>query len=413
MSDVRTCRPDELGLFLRTCTAAFGGAIDDDEVARLSPVFDTERLFLACEDDDVVGTAGTLAFRLSVPGGEVDCGGVTMVGVLPGHRRRGHLQRLMERVLEDGHERGEALSVVWSTGGDLYGRFGYGLGAFVARIDAARERVELASEPTAGAQVRLVELDEALDALPAIYEDVRSTTSGLASRSEAWWRSWRLAGPPGTSPAAPPMFRALLEVDGRPEAYALYRVHGSWEGGVSTARLDVLEAMAATPRGMTEIWRFLLSLDLVGQVRALHLPVDHPLTLLVREPSHLRLMLTDGLWVRPVDAGAALAARSFAGEGEAVLELADERCPWNQGRRRIRASPAGATLEPTRAPADVRLSVAELGSVYLGGMTFERLLRAGRIEEVRAGAVKRLDALFRVTTAPWCARSSDVSEAPA
>ena len=61
VSDVRTCRPDELGLFLRTCTAAFGGAIDDDEVARLSPVFDTERLFLACEDDDVVGTAGTLA----------------------------------------------------------------------------------------------------------------------------------------------------------------------------------------------------------------------------------------------------------------------------------------------------------------------------------------------------------------
>ena len=176
VSDVRTCRPDELGLFLRTCTAAFGGAIDDDEVARLSPVFDTERLFLACEDDNVVGTAGTLAFRLSVPGGEVDCGGVTMVGVLPGHRRRGHLQRLMERVLEDGHERGEALSVLWSTGGDLYGRFGYGLGAFVARIDAARERVELASEPTAGAQVRLVELDEAMDALPAIYEDVRSTT---------------------------------------------------------------------------------------------------------------------------------------------------------------------------------------------------------------------------------------------
>ena len=114
--------------------------------------------------------------------------------------------------------------------------------------------------------------------MPAIYEDVRAKTPGLASRSEAWWRSWRLAGPPGTSPAAPPMFRALLEVDGRPEAYALYRVHGSWEGGVSTARLDVLEAMATTPRGMTEIWRFLLSLDLVGQVRALHLPVDHPLT---------------------------------------------------------------------------------------------------------------------------------------
>jgi predicted acetyltransferase len=172
---------------------------------------------------------------------------------------------------------------------------------------------------------------------------------------------------------------------------------------VSTARLDVLEAMATTPAGTAEIWRFLLSLDLVDRVRALHLPVDHPLTLLVREPSRLRLTLTDGLWVRPVDAGAALAARSFAGEGEAVLELIDERFPWNQGRRRITASPAGATLEPTRAPADLRLSVAELGSVYLGGMSFERLFRAGRIDELRPGAVSRLDSLFRVVNAPWCA----------
>jgi predicted acetyltransferase len=383
--------------------AAFGGAIGDDEVARLAPAFDTERLLLALEDGRVVGTTGTVGFGLSVPGGEIPSGGITMVGVLPGHRRRGHLTRMMEHALADGHARGEALSMLWSSEGDIYAPFGYGLGVLAARIDAPRDRTVLRREPAAGAQVRLVDLDEAMDTFPTIYDAVRATTCGLPSRTEGWWRAWRLSGPPGTPASAPPMFRAQLEIDGRVEAYALYRVHGSWEGGVSTARLDVLEAMATTPAGTAEIWRFLLSLDLVDRVRALHLPMDHPLTLLVREPSRLRLTLTDGLWVRPVDAGAALAARSFAGEGEAVLELIDERFPWNQGRRRITASPAGATLEPTRAPADLRLSVAELGSVYLGGMSFERLFRAGRIDELRPGAVSRLDSLFRVVNAPWCA----------
>jgi predicted acetyltransferase len=401
--DVRSCEPGEIGLFLRTCFAAFGGTIDDASVARLAPVFDPERLFLALEDGEVVGTAATLGFRLSVPGGEVGCGGVTMVGTLPDHRRRGHFSRLVERVLEDGRERGEALSVLWSSEGDLYGRFGYGLASLAARIDAGRDRAVLLGAPFEGARVRLVELEEAVAAFPPLYDAVRATTPGLPSRSEAWWRCWRLAGSPGTPPHAPPMFRALLEAEGRPEAYALYRIYGSWDTGVSAARLEVLEAMAATPRATREIWRFLLSLDLVERVRALHLPVDHPLTLLVREPSRLRLTLTDGLWVRPLDAAAALGARSFPSEGEAVLELRDERCPWNQGRWLLTATPAGGALEATGRPAEVSLSIRELGSAYLGGMSFERLARAGRVEELRPGSLERLDGLFRGGPAPWCA----------
>jgi predicted acetyltransferase len=400
---VRPCEPGELGLFLRTCLAAFGGTMDDDEVARLAPAFDPARLLLALEEGEVVGAAGTVLFDLSVPGGQLPCGGVTMVGVLPGHRRRGHLSRMMERALEDARAQGEALSVLWSSEGDVYSRFGYGLGVLAGRIDVPRDRATLRAEPVAGARARLVGVDEAMEAYPAIYDAVRAATPGMASRTQGWWRAWRLGGPPGTPPGAPPMFRALLEVDGRPEAYALYRVHGAWEGGVSTARLDVLEAMATTPVGTAEIWRFLLSLDLVGRVRALHLPADHPLLLSVREPARLRFTLTDGLWVRLVDAAAALEARSYAGGDEVVLELEDERCPWNHGRRLLTASPAGAALDVTERQADVRLSIAELGAAYLGGITFEQLARAGRIDEVTPGAVDRLDALFRTGAAPWCA----------
>jgi predicted acetyltransferase len=400
---VRACEPGELGLFLRTCLAAFGGTMDDDEVARLAPAFDPARLLLALEDGEVVGAAGTVLFDLGVPGGRLPCGGVTMVGVLPGHRRRGHLSRMMERALEDARAQGEALSVLWSSEGDVYSRFGYGLGVLAGRIDVPRDRATLRAEPVAAARARLVDVDDATAVFPAIYDAVRSTTPGMASRTEGWWRAWRLGGPPGTPAGAPPMFRVLLEVDGRPEAYALYRVTGAWEGGVSRARLDVLEAMATTPVGTAELWRFLFSLDLVERVRALHLPADHPLVLLVREPARLRFTLTDGLWVRLVDAAAALAGRSYAGADEVVLDVEDGRCPWNHGRRLLAASPTGATLEPTDRPADVGLSITELGSAYLGGITFERLARAGRIEEVTPGAVDRLDALFRTGTAPWCA----------
>jgi hypothetical protein len=43
-----------------------------------------------------------------------------------------------------------------------------------------------------------------------------------------------------------------------------------------------------------------------------------------------------------------------------------------------------------------------LGAAYLGAFTFEQLVRAGRIEELRRGAAARADAIFGRTRAPWC-----------
>ena len=169
-----------------------------------------------------------------------------MVGVLPGHRRKGIFRRLMERVLEDARTREEPLSVLWSTEGDLYGRFGYGLGC--CRGPDRPRTGSRGNAPRAGGRLQRPprRRRRGRGSLPVVYDAVRAGTPGMASRSEDWWRSWRLAGPPG-APASPPIFRALLEVDGRVEGYALYRVHGSWTLGSSTATLEILEAMGSTP----------------------------------------------------------------------------------------------------------------------------------------------------------------------
>jgi predicted acetyltransferase len=128
------------------------------------------------------------------------------------------------------------------------------------------------------------------------------------------------------------------------------------------------------------------------------LPIDHPLVLLMAEPRRLRLSLRDGLWVRLVDVGAALAARSYSTADSVVIEVADEFCPWNQGRWRVKAS----AVERTNAPADLSGDVTALGSVYLGGFTWAQLARALRVTELRPGAVARADALFRHDVGPWC-----------
>jgi predicted acetyltransferase len=107
--------------------------------------------------------------------------------------------------------------------------------------------------------------------------------------------------------------------------------------------------------------------------------------------------VVEALWARLVDVGAALAARAL-GEGSLVLDVRDEFCPWNQARWAIR----DGAVDRTTAEADIVLGAAELGSVYLGGFTFDQLLRAGRLEEQKAGGAARADELFRTERQPWC-----------
>jgi predicted acetyltransferase len=160
--------------------------------------------------------------------------------------------------------------------------------------------------------------------------------------------------------------------------------------------LEVLEALAVSPEGLAAIWRYLLGVDWVAQIDAYWLPLDHPLFLWMREARRMRFTVMEALWVRLVDVGAALAARGLR-DGEVVLDLRDEFCPWNQARWRV----ANGSADRTTAPAELALDAPALASVYLGGFAFEQLRWAGRLEELKPGAVERADELFRTARQPW------------
>jgi predicted acetyltransferase len=115
------------------------------------------------------------------------------------------------------------------------------------------------------------------------------------------------------------------------------------------------------------------------------------------DPRSLHLRVSEGLWLRLVDVEAALAARSYAGDGEVVLDVRDDFCAWNAGRYRV-----GGEAGRTEEEADLELDVADLASVYLGAFTFNRLAAAERVREFKAGALERADALFRTPRPPYC-----------
>jgi predicted acetyltransferase len=287
---------------------------------------------------------------------------------------------------------------LWASEETIYGRFGYGLAAFAGEISLRREYNAFAEPLTAEGSVRIVEHDEALRVFPRVWDAVRRRTPGMTSRSRAWWETRTLRDAPDNRAGGGPKRLALLEYDGRPQGYAIYRHKPKWEHGVSEAELSVIEAIALDGRPTAELWRFLLDIDWYAYLQAWLLPPDHPLFFLLATPRRMQYRMGDGIWVRLVDVGEALSRRSYAADQAVVIEVRDDFCPWNEGRWRI----ADGAAKRTRAAPQLRCDVSALGSAYLGGVRFSQLVLGGRAEELRRGAAGRADALFRTERAPWC-----------
>ena len=400
--EVRQPAPDEVRRFLETGAAAFQEELRSEDAERDERVIQRERMFAAYEGDRLVGTAADIALTLTVPGAELPAAGVTFVGVLPTHRRRGILNQLMRSELDAIAARGEPLAILWASEEPIYGRYGYGVATVRTAIEAERDRMRFRGDPTPVGQVRLVDEEEAARVLPPIYERVRKERPGMFARSEMWWREYRLPDPEHHRDGAGPRYFAVLELHGADEAYARYRVKDDWQDGVSTSSLRVMEAVATSPLADRELWRYLFGVDLVQKIHYFLSPVDHPLFLLVTEPRRLRPRAADGLWLRIVDVQRALSARSYAADGAVSLELADAFLPANAGVWRLEVSGGEARASRSDAAPELRLDVADLGSAYLGGFTFADLARALRVEELADGALERADGLFRTRSAPWC-----------
>jgi predicted acetyltransferase len=402
--EIRTPAADELRSVLETTAKAFSEEARADELERDANVLEHDRAFAAYDGDLIVGTAADFGLTLTVPGGELPAAGVTLVGVLPTHRRRGILNQLMRVELEAMVERGDPLAILWATEGGIYGRYGYGIATVSAAMEADRDRIRFRGDPPAAGEVRIVDEDEAAEVLPPLYERIRRETPGMIARSEAWWKNYRLPDPEHYRRGAGPRYFAVLRLDGADEGFARYRVKGDWDDGLPQSTLRVAEALATSPLATRELWRFLFGVDLVTKVESWTLSADHPLFLLVTEPRRLRMRLGDALWLRILDVERALANRSYAVEGAVSFELADSFRPENAGVWRLEAAEGAARV--TRlggsTAADLRLDVADLGSTYLGAFTFAQLERSGRVEELEPGALERADALFRTPTAPWC-----------
>jgi predicted acetyltransferase len=412
---IRPISDSEFPAFYAVIEHAFNGTYPTEpELQHELTVFEFDRSLAAFDGPDIVGTAGAVTFRMTVPGGAAAMGGVTAVSVLPSYRRRGILSSLMRRLLADVRDRGEAVAALFASEATIYGRYGFGIASAELDLTIRRGEGVLPQQATAGQdpapRLRIAEPRDAVPELAKVYDCLLPARPGLLARDDRWW-DYVLWDPEHRRSGGSPLRCVIAEDKGGPRGYALFSGKPKWDDhGIPSGTLQVNELMATDPAAYSAIWNDLLTRDLVGEVRARVRPADEPLLYLLADPRRARPLLLDGLWIRLVCVDEALTQRRYACPVDVVIEVTDDLFADNAGRWRLRApgpaSPAGATAaascEQTSAPADLALPVQALGAAYLGGTRLSALAGAGLVSEMRPGALAALSAAMSWDPAPWC-----------
>lgn len=381
-------------------TALLHAPANDEDWAKSEPTWVDSDSLSAWDGDRCVGHAGGYRFDTVIPGGaRLATSGVTRVGVLGTHRRRGLLRTMMTRLLEEAHQRGQVLASLRASETLIYQRYGFGLAGECAEISVVPATARPISG-AAGGSMRLLQPDEIIDTVKPIYDAV-ATRPGVISRPDWMWQRY---------------LKDAVELGGDASFVAVHSsVTGDVDGFVhygvkwKTDRYsppsgdgEIYELWGADAAVELALWEYVGNVDLIDEWYAEERPVDDAVQFAVADRRAYRSKWRwDEQWLRLLDVDAALAVRAYAeAAGSITVSVSDDMFEHNEGIWEI--SSAGAKRIDNGTDADLQLDVGSLAAVYLGGTKWSALAAVGRIRGVRPECSSIADALFSVPLAPFC-----------
>ena len=187
---VRTLDDADWPAFTALDSHAFGNSAPAELLKIERAAQEPGRSIGATDGAELVGIATAYAFDLTVPGATVPAAGISWVGVLPTHRRRGVLSALMDHQLGALHEAGrEPIAVLWASEPPIYGRYGYGLASRFWSLTVGRSATAL--DPAAPVDpdltLRLVPADD-WKRTAGVYDTLAVRRPGMFARNERWWK---------------------------------------------------------------------------------------------------------------------------------------------------------------------------------------------------------------------------------
>ncbi|HYI33479.1 MAG TPA: GNAT family N-acetyltransferase [Glaciibacter sp.] len=360
-----------------------------------------------------VATVRSWPMALTVPGGAtMQAWAISGVTVAPTHRRRGVARAMMSAELRTAREAGIAMAMLTVSEATIYRRFGFGPAAYQAHYSIDTSRAGWSGPATAG-RVSLVDPKSLLPDAPALFERARIRFPGEVDRRPVLWE--RMFGLYPTTPGHEKSGVRAVRYDdesGELQGFAVYSFVN--ENDTYPGRLELADLVAATDAASSALWRYLVEMDLISEIRTSLRSVAEPAAWqLVDYRAVRKTEERDHLWLRILDLPAALAHRTYSSPGTFVLTVSDD-LGFADGQYLLTVDADGTATTHPLAPGEGRpggnvpahaarlsLSIADLSAIYLGGTSAVTLARAGLVIEQTPGSAARLDTTFHSPDIPW------------
>lgn len=396
--EFRQVKPEEMKEFLTVEGYVFGETeeITDDKVEKNPMKYDmTNAVF---HKGKLVATTAGFPFKTRLNGHGVFVDGVTAVGTLPDHRRRGLVRRTITDRLHMAKEREQPAAILYASMAAIYQRFGYGLANMVNSYAIDPRFAEFQFEVEDPGTTKLMDVADALEAIKKIYRTYLEDRTLMLHRTDIHWDRFKKT--------KTPTFVALhSDENSQPDGYITYRL-GEFrrpenDPGPDMA-INVWDFYCLNPMAYRALWKFMRSHDLAGRI-TMRTATDDIAPYLLMEPRNLRMRAEDGLWLRVVDLPMLLSQRGYQTEGKLVLEVVeDPECPWNIGTWELEAGPNGSRVDRSTKSSDFAISINGLASLITGQARLSTLVKTGRAERRSSLNLTEADALFSTMHAPFC-----------
>jgi predicted acetyltransferase len=338
--------------------------------------------------DDLVAVCGSYDFTTRVRDDWHVAGGVSAVASPPEHRRTGNVATMLDELLATYRAAGTAFSVLWPFEYEFYRRFGWAKANDGLRVTVPPEELAALCPEPAG-EFRRLSADD-WEAVATVHEAWATETLGVR-RSEGFWRDRMFSG------WREDPFVYGWERDGDLRGYVFYRVEDGDDFGDRT--MVVSELAGVDREAMDHMLRFCRNHDSQVSAVRLRLPADDPVLDRLTDPRAADVELTPGPMVRLVDVAEALTDLAYPADASAslVLDVADDRCDWNDGRFELSVAGGLATVTPlgddAAADPDAVVDVGPLSQLVVGSRSATSLATLGDLAAPEP-VVETLDALF-------------------
>lgn len=324
----------------------------------------------------VAGGLSAIVGRYNAGAKDADVLIVNVLGVNPGHRRRGLARELMHQQLSAARDDGIAFATLTASEATIYERFGFGP---ISRMgDLKLEVPRFAFRPDAPIAEGHLEWVEPGYLEPYYQQITDAFHAGHVGSVAPYHRTFLDETGQWSYEAEGPSkkLRAVVHFDpsGTPDGFALF-IHKGWDRP-RTAK--VLKLYGADLGVEFALWQGLASMDLIERLTYFAQPSDLLPLALVDERAIQLEDVEDWQWLRILDLPAAIAARSFDADGELVVEVTDPM-GFTEGSWQLSVRGGRGSAEPTDAEPQVRLGVADLARIWQADRTPAALARVGRI----------------------------------